>query len=701
MTIKDLLKLVWESKWLILLCTLIFGIGGVLFVESVKPVYKVDALVQLEVAKDSKALNPLGAMADMFNVASPAETEIEVIKSRMVLGRVVEKLHLNVVVTPLGHGPWERLNKIPRPILQVERFDVPEGSQGRGYFVKVLAKNQLVISDEFQQQVGRFNAGEQVDSSLNMAHIGIFVSKVNALEGQVFKVRRLELSEAIGSLRNDLNVAEVGKKTGIIGLALEGFDPVLASKILNEIANAYLTQNVERRSAEAQKTLEFLDGQLPQIKASMEMAENRLNRYRLQVGSIDLTEEAKIALGQQVEVRQALFNAQQKRKEAMQLFKEDHPNVRTQDSIVKAIESQMQTRDHSVYKLPLQQQQIVRLMRDVQVGTELYTTLLNNAQQLRIVKAGEIGNVRIVDYALPKKTPITPIKPLTETIAVLFGLFLGIAIAVVRRFMRSGIEDHRIIDKELGLPTYASIPHSKEQDMLQNKVRRREIGVHLLAITHQDDLTIEAFRSLRTTLNFSMMDAANRILMIAGPSPSIGKSFVSANFAAVLAQTGKNILLIDGDMRRGHLQQYFGLKRNMGLSDVLTERAILERTIVSTGVQGLSLMTTGTVPPNPSELLLHSNFSLMLECLIPMFDYIVIDAPPVLAVTDALIIGKLSGTTLMILKHGQHPFGEIQLCAERFTHAGVVVKGVVMNDVAENSLGDEKYHYGYRYGKQG
>jgi tyrosine-protein kinase Etk/Wzc len=273
------------------------------------------------------------------------------------------------------------------------------------------------------------------------------------------------------------------------------------------------------------------------------------------------------------------------------------------------------------------------------------------------------------------------------------GFATGAGIVLVRRMLLSGVEDPKVVETELGLPVYASIAHSQVQEQLNRQMRHKAEGIHLLAKAAPDELAMESFRSLRTTLHFSMLDAPNKILLLVGPSPTIGKSFVSGNFAATLAMAGHKVLLMDADLRRGHIHQYLGMPRGAGLSDVLSGTVPLDGAIHGTGIDGLSFLSTGTIPPNPSELLLHENFAHLLEELKPRFDYIVIDSAPVLAVTDAVILGKLAGTTLMVLKHGRHPMAEIEACQARLSQAGVALKGVVFNDVVHSGGA-----YAYRYG---
>lgn len=705
MTLKELLLLLWDGRWVVGAFTLAATLLGVLYAQSAQPVYKVDALVQIELKDGAKeGANPLGALADVFEVNNPAETEIEIIKSRMVLDRVVEMRHLDLVVAPKGYGAWQRLWRKPVPSLDVERFMVPSALLGKPLLLTMGPNETWTLSSQDLPGQAQGRIGLPLDSAANPFHASLFIASAeHAPAGTRFVLTRVDPLAAIEGLQSHLLAAEVGKNTGIVKLSFTGYDPVLAAQTLNDIDDIYVRQNVEQKSEEAQKTLEFLQDQLPDIKDTLEHSEERLNEYRSKHGDIDLDAQTQQALDQQVAVQQKLSDLDEKRKEAARLFRSSHPSVAVLDSVSALYRNQAAQQETALRNMPLQQQELVRLMRDVQVNTQLYTNLLNNSQQLKVVKAGEVGNVRVVDSALPTLNPEQPKKNVVVLLSLMLGLFAGAGGVLVWRMFQGGVEDPRVVEKELGLPVYATVAHSPEQPRLYREMIRKEPGNHLLAVSFPNDLAVESLRSLRTTLHFSMLDAPNRILLLVGPGPGIGKSFVCANFATTLALAGHNVLLIDADLRRGRLHQYFGKPRGEGLSDLLSGTTSQVTALMPAQVPGLTFLSTGTLPPNPSELLLHEKFGLLLESFRSKFDYIVIDSAPVLAVTDAVIIGKLAGTTLMVLKHGVHPLAEIEACQKRLAQADVALKGVVFNDVRQAGS-TQAYRYGmaaYQYAYKG
>ena len=187
--------------------------------------------------------------------------------------------------------------------------------------------------------------------------------------------------------------------------------------------------------------------------------------------------------------------------------------------------------------------------------------------------------------------------------------------------------------------------------------------------------------------------------MVAGSSPKVGKSFTSVNLAAVMASSGQKILLIDADLRRGYMHRYFGEERGEGLAEFITtattgEEFNAKSYVRSSNISGLDFITTGKLPANPAELLLHESFKQLLDALAAVYDYIIIDSPPVLAVTDASIIGKNAGTTLLVVKANFHTLRELEQTNKQLQQAGVAVKGIVFNDVDINS---GRYAYGGKY----
>jgi len=722
LTLQDLLELLWQQKILIGAITLLVLLIGGFTLWTYTPIYQVDALVQIE-EKESGLSGVFGEAGAMFEVSSPAEAEIEIIKSRMVLGKTVDQMNLTLEARP-QYMPviGEALARSKgTPVLQLSVLNIPHAIQQEPFgplVLKVNGPKDMELLTAESKAIGTFQLGKDAGSRyslrLNAAELNALGLPITSADtsGLTIEIESMRVSEypqdfvlsiknrykVINSVRGNLSAHEKGKQSGMLSLSYQSNNPQQAAEILNSIVTNYVRQNIERKSEEAAKTLSFLQTQLPELKAQALQAENALNEFRTRTGTIDLGQEATLTLSQSVEIETQIIALRQKEKELLRLYKSNHPALQTIQEQIRQLQGQQFQLEKEEKKLPGNQQEFLQLSRDVQVANELYTTMLNNAQQLQVMKAGEIGNVRVVDHAIASYKPVKPRKSTHMALSLLLGLFVGSALALIRRLWNRGVEDPALIESELGLSVYATVPHAKEQENLAEKISKRNKEEQILAFSHGGSLAVESLRSLRTALHFSMMDSPNKVILIAGPAPSIGKSFISANFAATLAQSDKNILLVDADMRRGHIHQYFGKHRDKGLSELLSGQAKFSDCLQASSESNLSFISTGTIPPNPAELLLSARFTAFLEEAEQLFDYVLIDAPPVLAVTDASIIARHAGTTLMLLKSGRHPMGEILTCKQRLEQAGANLKGIVFNDVDVSSGGNGYGKYVYQYG---
>ncbi|HCJ30298.1 MAG TPA: tyrosine-protein kinase, partial [Pseudomonas sp.] len=314
-----------------------------------------------------------------------------------------------------------------------------------------------------------------------------------------------------------------------------------------------------------------------------------------------------------------------------------------------------------------------------------------------ILRAGTIGNVRIIDnaYAVVEK-PAKPIKPLVVLVAIFVGLLVSAMVILLRQVFYRGVESPETIE-HLGIPVYAALPFSAKQEHLYRLRKIRDGRSKLLGIADPADLAIESLRSLRTSLKFAMLEARNQVLVITSPTPSVGKSFVSSNLASVIAQAGQRVLLIDADMRRGYLAGVFGMAPRNGLSDALAGGLHLAAVVNKTDQPNLHFVASGCSAPNPSELLMHDNFARLLKEAEREYDFVIIDTPPVLAVTDAVLVAQLAGTCLLVGRYGLSTASQVEASKRRLAQNGVLLKGAILNGVKRraSSTAYETGAYGY------
>ncbi|TRN21556.1 polysaccharide biosynthesis tyrosine autokinase [Vibrio furnissii] len=685
-----------DAKWIIIITTFVFAVLGVAVAILSTPIYKADALIQIEQKSSGGISSLVGDMGELFSSESSATTEIEIIKSRMILGDTVDKFNLTTVTEPnyfplLGKG-FARLGGESRAI-SVSRFTVPSyADEDEQYSITVLDSQAQTYQflrngrEMFEGVAGHLSKKDGYE---------LFVTNIDAEKGFEFTIAKRSKLAAIEWLKQNLSVSERGKQTGILELSFTGERKTHIADILNDIAQNYFLQNVERNSAEAEKSLAFLKNNLPDVKQSLTEAEDTLNAFRQKNDSIDLGLEAQSTLKVMVELEAQLNELTFKESEISQRFTKDHPAYRSLLDKRVTLLKEKDRLNQQIQKMPKTQREVLRMTRDVEVNQQIYVQLLNKVQELSIVKAGTVGNVRVLDQAESYAEPVKPKKALIAVLATLLGGMLSVAFVLVKAALHRGVENPDDIE-QIGLSVYASVPKSNLQLELFNKLKRhrkQNQELTLLAESNPADLSVEALRGLRTSLHFAMMEAKNNVLMISGPAPGIGKSFVSTNFSAVAAKTGQKVLLIDADMRKGYLQQPFGLAWENGLSDFLSGKIGLNEAVKTTQVDNLDIMTRGQVPPNPSELLMHPRFKELMEWASEHYDLVIIDTPPVLAVTDPSIVGALAGTTLMVARFGMNTVKEIDVARNRFEQAGIEVKGVILN--ATEKKASSYYGYGY------
>ncbi|XUK67467.1 Polysaccharide biosynthesis tyrosine autokinase [Pseudomonas yamanorum] len=696
-----------DHKWLIAAVTGAFMLTGAAYAVLATPVYQANALLQVEAKKND--LLGFSDIGGMLGKESPSATEIELIQSRYVIGKTVDNLKLDIVVQPMyfpvvGEFLARRFQKtnpgaIAEPLLGLDSFawggeslkifklDLPDGQLGKKLTLTVGENAHFTLVDEDDQVLAAGEAGQLIEQN----GVAFQIEELRAKPGTRFRVIRNARLTSILDYQENLDVVERGKESGMIGLALESTDPDQAIKILNQIAAIYVRQNVERTSAEAAQSLAFLKEQLPEVKKDLEKAGKALNEYQTRSKSVDITLETKAILDQIVGLDTSISELKLQQAEMDRKFTRQHPAYRALLTQIGELTSKQQSLASRVEGLPSTQQELLSLTRDVEVGTAIYTQLLNKSQELDVMRAGTVGNVRLIDTAdVNYFKPIKPKKILIVLIATLLGGFLAVALVLLRKALNRGLESPEAIE-QLGLPVYASIPYSPLQKVEEDKITRgrgrTDAGSSLLAISHPTDLAVEALRSLRTSLHFAMLEAPNNRIMISGPSPEVGKTFVSVNLAAVIAQTGQRVLLIDVDMRRGYLHKVLGVPAKDGLSDVLSNQCTLETAIHKTGIENLDIISRGQIPPNPSELLMHRNLTELLSQVSERYDLVILDTPPLLAVTDAAIVGRQSGTNLIVTRYGLNPAKEIEHTIRRFAQNGIVLRGAIFNGVEKESLG--------------
>lgn len=710
----QLLRVILDDiGWLIAIAAAVIAIA-VFYCYVAKPVYSADTQVRVEPSDyTSQALTQTQTGASINSGSStslPTDAEIEMIKSRSVVEPVVKQFKLNFSVVPvtmpvLGSlasrlatpgtpaKPWLGLNSYAwgGEVADVEAIAVPPSLEGQKLTLTAQGDDRYVLSTPEGAKLLEGVAGQVAEGS----GVTLLVNRLVARPGTRFTVVRMNDLDAVTAFQNAITVQEQGKQTGVIDISLEDTDAGRAADIANALAQSYLNQHIQTKQADASKMLDFLRSEQPRLKSDLENAEAALTAYQSKSGSIDASDEAKIYLEGSVQYEQQISALQLQIASLDQRFGDQHPVIVAARQQLAQLQAEREKYDTRFRDLPATEVKAVQLQRDAKVAEDIYVLLLNRIQELSVQRVGTGGNVHIVDAAMRPGKPSKPKKLLIVSAATLLGLILGTGFVLLRRNLFKGIVDADQIERTFHLPVYGTVPLSAEQAVLEKRgpvrggTRLREV----LANACPKDLTVESLRSLRTSLQFSVMDARNRVVMLTGSVPGVGKSFLTANLAVLLAHSGKRVLMIDGDMRRGALERYLGGPQENGFSELLSGQIALDEAIRATEIDNLHFVSCGRRPPNPSELLMSPRLDQYLEGLSKRYDILLIDTPPVLAVTDAAIIGGHAGSTFLVLRSGMHSEGEIADALKRLRTAGVRVQGGIFNAVPQRARGS----YGYRY----
>lgn len=684
-----------DYKWFALSVISTIMLFGVLYSLLATPIYKSNVLIQVEQNAGSGLLNSLSEMLPSSSQVQTA-SEIELIQSRMILGKTIDDLKLDIGIKQkrfpiIGQG-LARIMGDSDSVIDISKFDVPVDQLDQTFELVIIDDHTFEV--ETDNGIFKGRKGETIGKD----GYSITVNDYEAPSGTVFKVTKYSLLTAINNLLDNFSVNDKGKDTGILELSYEGDNKEKINKILNSISNNYLLQNVARKSAEAEKSLEFVNEQLPIIRSNLDYSENKLNSFRQDNESVDLPLEAKSILDTMVAVDGQLNELTFKEAEISKLYTKEHPAYKALIEKRVVLENDKKSLEKKVSAMPKKQQEILKLTRDVESGQQVYMQMLNKQQELKINRASTVGNVRIIDTAMAQPKPVKPQKTLIILASLVLGCVLSIFVIIAKMMLHRGVSGPNELEN-LGISVYAMIPLSQWQqkkDMeLLSLPRKRKLKntnkYSLLAIDNPTDLVIEAIRGLRTSLHFAMMEASNNILMISGATPGVGKSFTSINLATVIAQSGVRVLIVDADLRRGYLHEHFPLTHKIGLSDVLGGLKSETEAIYKSPVNNLDIMFRGKTPPNPSELLMSKKFADLMSWANENYDFVIVDTPPILAVTDAAIIGRHAGTSLIVCRFEMNTVREIESSILRFDRSGVAIKGVIINSVIKRASN----HYDY------
>ena len=721
LSLVDILENVFFFRWFFFATFALITSIAIVYALLTAPIYRTDALIQVEEKKGSN-LGALSQITKALDVQqSPVLGEIEIIRSRTVVGEAIEATNANVVISidnrlPIIGGWLSRIldkdaEGFTKPlwgdgknssiawggeVIKLEGILLPQKMYGETLFLKAGLNQSWILEDNLGNKILQGQGTKPSHSDDQQFSLTIDTLKARA--GTVFKIRVTSLQSSIANVLNRMTATETKRQSGIIKLTLEGANPGSTKEMLSAIVNSYVTRNISRRSEESEKSLNFLNNELPRLKKNLEVAEQDLNTYRKNFKTVDIPSEVKELLTQSTAQEKARLELELKKKELESRYQPDHPLVKGLNFQLAQLINQSGQMSQELSKLPQVQQEYLRKERDVQVNSQLYVSLLNNAQQLQIAKAGTVGNVFVVDPPMYPEKSVRPNKPVIVVVGGILGIVLGFVICQLLAFLSGVIRDPKKLEQSSGLSILAILPIAKEQ--IEHLERTEDKGVFMLSQEKPTSTPVESLRALRTSVLFNLSEKPrSKVILVTSAVPRQGKSFISSNLAFLLASTEKRVLLIEADVRKATMRRYvkFDSSKDPGLTNYLQNLSTLDDVIMHDVYPYMDFISAGKRIKNPGDILSSERMLAMINQLAEQYDYVVIDSPPLLPVNDARALAKASDMILFAVRQEMCSTNEVMEALNLLDKGGSKVDGLVFNGFIPSQI-RYGYNYGYGYG---
>lgn len=698
--LRDALATLLRYWKLILACMLLALLAVPAILAFVAPVYEADALVQLDLGDKTAPRVPDRDMFGITGPSAPVTGEVELLKSRLILGPVIDQLRLDRVARPhvlplppawLDAMPqwFAKLRMLPLPLdrfawgpasIVVEQIDLPPALMSRPLVLHNLGSGAYTLHDE-DRLLLKGMVGERASASLPEGEVAMTVTSLVGATGTPYDIELLSRADSVQNFLQNFRATEQGKDSGLVRVTYRGEDAALSARAVNVAIEAYRDKDIQWRTAKASHTLDFLNGQLPTLKTRMENAEAALTRYKLKNNAPDLPTETALVLQQSVTSEDTLQRLRQQREDLRQRFTDAHPSllaVNAQIAQATAMKSQVEGR---IRTLPGSQRELATLTRDVEVAMRLFVAMLDQSQQLDVAKSGTIGAVRIVDSAVTPSLPVFPRPALVLAAALIFGLVAGCFLASLMRATRNRVESVAELEDAIGPCCLATIPYSSRQRSVERASTRSGPGkpATILALAHRGDRALDGIRSLRAAILTDRLTADGGVILVAGLAPGVGRGFVIANLAIALMGTAHRVVVVDADPEGRGLRRYFG-SREAGVTDWMARACNRVEDVVQAGAEGYpDFVSAGLFTVSSPAVLEPQRVRSLLVDLRRRYDYVLVNAPPLSSFGDGLVIAKTVDGMVIVGSQFQHRSSEITDLTQRLVRAGVPFVGAVLN----------------------
>lgn len=732
--------------WPLFLFLIIIGIAGAwIYLRYTVPIYESVATILIKDEKKNmesqilQELNPFGS-------GKIVENEIEILSSRQLSREVVKNLHLYAPITQEGtvvsrsgyvYSPVHIQVKNPDSLKPVEKVYFSFNSDS---ITVTIGKNVYNINEWYNTEYGelRFVINPRFKSN-SEPQVPMYFSL-------------LPVQRVANGIRGRLTISPATKSSTVLNLRLRDEVPQRAEDILNMLIAEYNKAAINDKNQLAANTLEFVNDRLAFVVNELDSVESRIQQYRTQHGIVDISEQGRQFLesvGQsdqrlseiniqldvlnQVEdyvsgkstgrivpstmgvadplltqLLNNLYQAQTEYDRQRQSVGENNPMLiplqeeisRLKPAILENIQNQRRNLQASkrnieqsssryssmLRTIPTKERELLEISRQQSIKNEIYTFLLQKREETALSYGSTVPDSRLIDAAETPNVPVSPNKNAILLTAIILAIGLGVLIVMLKEVMNRNILFRSEIEELTSLPIVGEIAHDPTKSFIVIGEGKR-------------NFIAEQFRQLRTSLGYLGINSKHKRIMLTSTISGEGKSFISANLGISLALTGKKVVMLELDLRKPRLSSAFNLSRDIGLSNYFIGEAEPAEIIKKVDVaENLFIITSGPIPPNPSELILNGKLQELFEYLEKDFDYIIVDTAPVSPVTDAYIVSPMCDATLYVIRHGYTPKSAVKMLEANTGVKELKNCAIVFNDVKARGIGKNDYGYGYGYG---
>ena len=756
--IKEIKNYLRYWKYFLLSTLISLGVAYINLRYS-QPIYSVSSSILIKDNKNAGISTELAAFEDLGIVggmsANNPDNEIEILKSRNILGKVIDSLQLNVSYFTEGRVNTSEMYKENSPIFFV-KTGVFNKKNSNSFIVKIVDS----LNYEFVGIDGDLISSHAFGESVTINN-EIFIVESNKnnkpKEEEIVLVKITSKNSLINQLKKSIEITPLNENSSILLLNLNGSVIEKAEDILNELVRQYNTDAITDKNQISQNTKDFIDDRLRKIKSDLFLIDDKVKDFKDSKDITGLSEEFSLTLGTLKETNQrislvrtqislvnwikdllveksttdqmlptslgfeyssitnginnfnelillrdkASLNAGPKNPILMQLESQIasaksnllsslSPILKSLDIQLKDLNNEANTALSSVKSIPTTERGFIDIAREQEIIASLYQYLLKKKEETEISLAVTVPNAKIIDVAYGSKIPIAPNRQTIYLVALVIGLLLPFGFVFIRNFLDNKVYSKDDISKIISVPFLGIVPSS-------------DVAESIVVNSNDRTSTSEAFRLIRANLNFIIpkINKGSKTIFVTSTTSGEGKSFISINTAAALALSGNKVLLMGMDLRAPKINKYLNAPKNKGITNYISDSKLIfdELKFKIPNIESLDIISSGVIPPNPSELLTTNRVEVLFLEVKQKYDYIIVDTAPVNLVSDTLLIAKYADMFMYVVRANYSDKRSLVVPQELYKENKLPNIAIVLNDLDRRRDGYSGYDYdGYGYG---